>query len=98
MYRMPRNSGLMPNLLLAALLLFAQFGLSLHDFGHEPGAPQGKVCSTCVTASQLSAASVDTHTQEVIVPATWHHRPEQYDGPTSAALLLVRQRGPPPPL
>lgn len=98
MNRMPRQSGLVANLLLATLLLCGQFGSLAHAYEHDPDAPQGKVCSICVTASQLSAASVDTHTPNVIVPATWHYRPEQHSEPASAATVNVRQRGPPLPL
>jgi hypothetical protein len=98
MNRMPRQSGLYPNLLLAALLLCGQFGSLAHAYEHDPGAPQGKVCPTCVTASQLSAASVDTHTPDPIAPAASQVRPEQHSEPASATAIHLRARGPPAPL
>jgi hypothetical protein len=96
--RLPRKSGLIPNLLLAALLLSAQFGSLLHAFEHDPGAPQGKVCSTCATASQLSSACVDTHADHTIVPAGGHYLVEHDTGSISTGVIFVHQRGPPPPL
>ena len=43
------KSRLLPGLLLAALLIAAQGALALHAFEHDPGAPQGKVCGTCIS-------------------------------------------------
>jgi hypothetical protein len=63
------RTRLLPGLLLAALLIGAQGALALHAFEHDPGAPQGKVCTTCITASQLNAGSVDTLTGDALEPA-----------------------------
>jgi hypothetical protein len=95
MIRMPRNSGLIPNLLLATLLLSAQFGSLLHAFEHDPGAPQGKVCSTCATANQLSTACVDTHGDNPLVPSASRYLAEHDTGWRSTSAILVHQRGPP---
>lgn len=98
MIRLPRKSGPIPNLLLAALLLSAQFGSLLHAYEHDPGAPQGKVCSTCATANQLSSACVDTHGDNPLAPAAGRYLAEHDTGSRSASAILVHQRGPPLPL
>lgn len=98
MNRSPRTSGYMPNLLLAALLLSAQFGALLHAYEHDPGAPQAKVCSTCTTASQLSSACVDTHEDQVIVPSGACCPTADETRPGSVGPVLVHQRDPPPAL
>ena len=85
----------MPGLLLAALLIGAQGALALHAFEHDPGAPQGKVCTTCVTASQLAAASVDTHVGDAPGPARHLAIPTASRGFESVHTAAVRQRGPP---
>ena len=90
------KTRLMPGLLVAALLIAAQGALALHAFEHDPGAPQGKVCVTCVTASQLAAGSVDMHTGDLPEPAPQLFIPTASRGFESAHTAPVRQRGPPP--
>ena len=89
------NTRLLPGLLLAALLIGAQGALALHAFEHDLGAPPGKVCGTCVTASQLGAASVDSHTGDAAEPAPQHFTPTASGGVQSVHSATVRQRGPP---
>jgi hypothetical protein len=98
MLRLPRKSGLILNLLAAALLLSAQFGSLAHSFEHDPGAPQAKYCSVCATASQLSSACVDTHTHQAIIPGRDRHVAKHDRGYAGTSRILVHQRGPPPPL
>ena len=98
MNRLPRKSGFIPNLLLATLLLSAQFGGLLHAFEHDPGAPQGKVCSTCATASPLSSACIDTHADNLVVPIGGRYPAEHDTGSAGASVIFVHQRGPPAPL
>ena len=98
MMRLPRKSGLLPNLLLAALLLSAQFGSLLHAFEHDAGAPQGQYCPTCVTASQLSFACIDTQADQAIVPVGDHCLAEHDTDLVGTSPVLVHQRGPPLPL
>jgi hypothetical protein len=98
MLRLPRKSGLIPNLLLAVLLLSAQFGSLLHAFEHDPGAPQGQYCSACATANQLSSACVDTHTDQALIPGGDRYRAEHDRGFVRTTHILVHQRGPPLPL
>jgi len=81
--------------LLTALLIGAQGALALHAFEHDPGAPQGKVCGTCVTASQLAAGSVDTGTGEALEPALQRFIPTANRGFEPVHTAPVRQRGPP---
>ncbi len=85
-----------PGLLLAALLVGAQLSAAIHAFAHDPGAPQTKTCSTCVTVAQLGAAAVDT-ASGVPLPGTGviftEHR---HLDPAPASFPAQRQRGPPP--
>ena len=83
-------------LVLAVLLIAAQGALALHAFEHDPGVPQGKVCGTCVTASQLAAGSVDSHADDALLPARQHLVPTVKRGFESRHTAPVRQRGPPP--
>ena len=83
------NTRLLPGLFLAALLIGAQGAVVLHTFEHEPGVPVGKVCGTCVTATQLAAGGVD-------MPAARQlFAPTAYRGFESVHTATVRQRGPP---
>lgn len=89
------QTRLLSGLLLAAVLVAAQGALALHAFEHDPGAPQGKVCTTCVTASQLAAGSVDIHTGDAPEPAPQIFIPTAIRGFESVHTADVRQRGPP---
>lgn len=90
------KTRLLPGLLFAALLIGAQAAVVLHAFEHEPGAPQGKLCGACVTAAQLAAGSVDSHTAEALEPARQQFVPAASRGFVSSHTAPVRQRGPPP--
>ena len=89
------KTRLLPGLLLATLLIAAQGVLALHAFEHEPGAPQGKVCTTCVTAGQLAAGSIDTHAGDAPEPVRHVLAPAVSRGFESVHTATVRQRGPP---
>ena len=89
------KTGLLPGLLLAALLIGAQGAVVLHTFEHDPGVPPGKVCGTCVTASQLAAGGVDTPAGESLQPARPLFVPTASRGSESVHTATVRQRGPP---
>ena len=90
------KTRLLPGLFLAALLIAAQGVLALHAFEHEPGTPQGKVCTACITASQLSAGSVDIHAGDAPEPVRHVLAPAVSRGFESVHAAIVRQRGPPP--
>jgi hypothetical protein len=90
-----KYNRLMPSLLVAALLIAAQGALAMHAFEHDPGTPQGKVCATCVTASQLAAGSVDMHAGDSPEPAPQQFIPTAGRGYESVHTAPVRQRGPP---
>jgi hypothetical protein len=94
-FRSDKTIRLLPGLLLAALLVAAQGALALHAFEHDPGTSQGKVCNTCVTASQLAAGSVDTHTGDAPESAPQIFIPTASRGFESVHTATVRQRGPP---
>jgi hypothetical protein len=89
------NAGILPNVVLAALLVAAQLAAVLHDFEHELGAPQSKVCSTCATASQLGSASVDGHFPEDLDPPGSAFTAAANVDFLSARAVVARQRGPP---
>jgi hypothetical protein len=89
------KSRLLPGLLLAALLIGAQGALALHAFEHDLGAPPGKVCGTCVTASQLAAGGIDNHVGDALEPARQLFVPTASHGFESVHTAPVRQRGPP---
>lgn len=90
------NARLLPGLIVTVLVIAAQGALALHAFEHDPGAPQGKVCGTCVTALQLAAGSVDSHAGESLAPSRQLFAPAAHRGFESRHAAPVRQRGPPP--
>jgi hypothetical protein len=90
------RTRLLPGLLLAALLIGAQGAVVLHTFEHDPGVPPGKVCGTCVTASQLAAGGVDTPAVETLEAGRQIFIPTASRGLQSVHTAPVRQRGPPP--
>ena len=89
------KNGLLPGLLLAAFLIGAQGAVVLHTFEHDAGVPVGKVCGTCVTASQLAAGGVDTPAGETLQPAAQLFVATASRGFESVHTATVRQRGPP---
>ena len=89
------KTGLLPGLFLAALLIGAQGAVVLHTFEHDPGMPIGKVCGTCVTATQLAAGGVDMPAGETLEPARQPFAPAARGGFESVHTATVRQRGPP---
>jgi len=89
------NAGILPNAVLAALLIAAQLAAMAHDFEHELGAPQSKVCSTCAATSQLGPASVDSRfPEEPNLPGSSFTAASNADF-QSARTVIARQRGPP---
>jgi hypothetical protein len=89
------KTRLLPTLFLAALLIGAQGAVVLHTFEHDPGAPLGKVCGTCVTASHLAAGGVDTSAGDMLELARQLFIATAFRGSESAHSATVRQRGPP---
>lgn len=93
-----RKAGTVPNLVLAIVLIVAQSVASAHAFEHEIGTSQNQACTTCVAASQLSAATVDSGTVFTITDSTHDHVEASVTLFESLHTLAVRQRGPPAPL
>ena len=89
-----KNAALL-SLLLALLLLTAQFVALAHTSEHEPGTVQNQACTSCIAASQLASACVD-------IPGTTDR---EAPGSSRCAIhdiefesfhaIVVRQRGPP---
>jgi len=93
-----RKTGTLPNLVLAVVLIAAQSVASTHAFEHETGSAQNQVCTTCVAASQLGAATVDTGAINTATDATHVHVEASVCQFDSIHTLTARQRGPPAPL
>ena len=95
MSRFCGKRALFPSLLLALLLLTAQFVGLTHAYEHDPSAAQNQTCTTCIAASQLASACVDipaTTEQEAPGLSQCAIRDIEFD---SFHTIVVRQRGPP---
>lgn len=86
---------LLPGLLLAGLLVAAQLGAALHAFEHDAGAPQAKVCLTCITVAHLGAGNI-SNPSPVELPARDLSYTAVVSAPVSSVgASIARQRGPP---
>lgn len=83
------------NLLLAACLVAAQWGALAHAFEHKAGTPQKQVCATCIAASQLGFACVDTQLTAEPLPSYPVLNTDSTEEIKSLHALTARQRGPP---
>jgi hypothetical protein len=98
MTRFCHKAGFAPNLVLAITLIAAQSVVSAHDFEHDAGKAQNRVCTTCVAASQIGAACVDNIlTFECAAYDSVRHTAGT-DELNATHTLVARQRGPPAPL
>jgi len=95
MYRMQQRSSLFPGIAMAALLVAAQWGALVHAFEHEAGKPLAQVCTTCVAASQLGFACVDTSPVPDALPSYSVQTANFADKIDSLQIPAARQRGPP---
>jgi hypothetical protein len=86
---------LVPNLLLATILVAAQWGTLVHALDHDIGSPQSTVCTTCVAASQLGFACVDTAVTTDAAPAYQAQHSDFVTRFETIHALVARQRGPP---
>ena len=81
--------------MLFAFLLLAQTGSFAHTFEHDPGSVGDTACATCISLSQLGAATVDSgheFTAAVFQPL---RRAASADLVSYCAASVPRQRGPP---
>lgn len=92
---MSRQSGTLPNLVLALILVAAQSVVSAHVLQHETGSAQNQVCTSCVAANQLGAATVDNGMVYAISVSTHEHVEASVTFFDSIHTLTIRQRGPP---
>ena len=90
-----KRSRLVHNLLLASFLVAAQWGTLVHALDHDIGSPQSTVCTTCVAASQLGFACVDTLIPTSLAPAYQVQYAEAVTRLETIHALVARQRGPP---
>lgn len=90
-----RSPRIAANAMLAVFLIAAQWGAVVHAFEHEAGTPLNQVCTTCVAASNLSAACIDSPTMVVAAPAYSVIDVTVNAEFTSRHSLTTRQRGPP---
>jgi len=94
---MRAKSRLASPLLLAVLLLVAHIGVAVHVFEHDADTAQSKVCSVCITAAQLSAASVGSLALDNVVPPPATYTTTICPCRKSPTPGIARQRGPPVP-
>ncbi len=80
---------------MAAILIAAQWGALMHAFEHDAGKPKTQACATCVAASQLGFASIDTSTITEGTPSYWLLNTEPANEFHSLYVPVARQRGPP---
>lgn len=89
-----KNSALLA-LTLCTLFIAAQFSVALHTFEHDSAAPQAKICSVCVAATELGSAVVQFNIPQTLVPARTVYERVQVADFTTTRTFTVRQRGPP---
>lgn len=90
-----RNAAIAPNLVLAIFLIAAQSTVSAHVFEHDTGNPQNQVCTTCVAASQLGSATVDSGATHNVPAVEFELGDRVVYEFRSVHTLVARQRGPP---
>lgn len=98
MMRSRHHVAILPTLLLAVVLVAADTMVSAHAREHDPGKGQNAVCSTCVAASVLGTACVDTGASPFLTHFAAHYSADANAGFHSEHALAARQRGPPAPL
>lgn len=96
MFRMRHQTRFVASLVLAAVLVGAQAVVAAHALDHDAGLLQGKVCASCVAASQLASACIEnsppTHVSAFGPVFNSTATPDRI----MLRSLVVRQRGPPP--
>ncbi len=83
--------------MLATFLVAAQWGALVHAFEHDVGTPQNPVCMTCVAASQLGLACIDTSMNIEPLPSYAVPNFDAAESVQSIHAPAARQRGPPSP-
>ncbi len=95
MIQVRRKFTLVPNLMLALLLLAAQTSSFAHAYEHEVGNAQSQACAACVTAGQLACDCVDkTRLRQNLQHSDRRLLNNEYISESIDA-LVIRQRGPP---
>lgn len=95
MNRITGKSWQIAYLLLILMLITAQTGAMTHAYEHDPGTPQDRTCSSCLTAAQLLGANIDGDTNQLVLPPKDPFRTGRSTACESVTALIPRQRGPP---
>ena len=95
MGRNDRRSGTIVSAMLFACLLLAQTGSFAHTFEHDPGSVGDTACATCISLSQLGAATVDSGLESAVEVFQPVQRAATAVVHAACAARVVRQRGPP---
>ena len=95
MHASDRKTRTTLNMLLAALLLTAQLGASVHAFDHDVGAPQVKVCKTCIGFDQTANGSIDLPPDSRLGITRERPSAARHADRPGTRPVAVRQRGPP---
>ena len=82
-------------LLLAIVLIAAQWVLSAHAASHDAGPFQNPLCAACVMADELGSATVDCTPELTGVEHEFAKHAPAAGRPVTVHTLAVRQRGPP---
>jgi len=95
MRRFRDKRALVPSVMLAFLLLAAQFAGLAHAYEHDASAPQNQTCTSCIAASQLASACVDIPTTTCAKLPGLSRSATQNIEFESFHTIISRQRGPP---
>ena len=82
-------------LALGALFFTVSLAASLHHAEHDPVTSLGKVCSVCVSATQLGSALLNSESVPSLELARPHYESPVQDWLATFETVAVRQRGPP---
>lgn len=82
-------------LALCALFFTVSLAASLHHAEHDAVSTPGKVCSVCVSATQLGSALLSSESAPSLELARPHYESPAHDWHATCETVAVRQRGPP---
>lgn len=89
------RSGRFLGVALFAILLLAQTASFAHTFEHDAGSVGDTACATCISLSQIGAATVDSGFETALETIKPVRRAASGSVNTSRDATVARQRGPP---